>query len=85
MPPEGECQQVEGLLAAAGADMAAWHYAKRMRRLNLTGKQQVRQGRDWRRECVCGVACLVPAWQGTQGRQRPMPHTPHHITNPEHC
>lgn len=40
VPPEGDCQQVEGLLAAAGADMAAWHYAKRMRRLNLTGKQQ---------------------------------------------
>lgn len=35
---------MEGLLAAAGADMAAWHYAKRMRRLNLTGKQQVTRG-----------------------------------------
>lgn len=40
VPPEGECQQVEALLAAAGADMAAWSYVKRMRRLNLTGKQQ---------------------------------------------
>lgn len=40
VPPEGECQQVEALLATVGADMAAWHYVKRMRRLNLTGKQQ---------------------------------------------
>ena len=41
VPPEAECQQVEGLLGAAGADMAAWSYVKRMRRLNLTGKQQL--------------------------------------------
>ncbi|PSC71004.1 SEC1 family transport SLY1-like [Micractinium conductrix] len=39
-PPEGECQQVEALLQGCGADMAAWWYVKRMRRLNLTGKQQ---------------------------------------------
>ena len=43
MPAEGECQQVESLLTAAGADMAAWWYAKRMRRLNLTGRQQQQQ------------------------------------------
>lgn len=41
VPAEGECQQVEALLQAAGADMAAWWYVKRMRRLNLTGKQQM--------------------------------------------
>ena len=40
VPTEAECQQVEGLLAGCGADMAAWSYVKRMRRLNLTGKQQ---------------------------------------------
>jgi hypothetical protein len=31
---------VEALLQGCGADMAAWWYVKRMRRLNLTGKQQ---------------------------------------------
>ncbi|KAL4448182.1 hypothetical protein ABPG75_005401 [Micractinium tetrahymenae] len=40
VPPESDCQQIEQLLHAAGADMAAWWYVKRMRRLNLTGKQQ---------------------------------------------
>lgn len=62
VPPEGDCQQVEGLLAAAGADMAAWHYAKRMRRLNLTGKQQVRRevGGVPLSTAVCGVG-LQPA------------------------
>ncbi len=51
---------MEGLLAAAGADMAAWHYAKRMRRLNLTGKQQVARGGAGLL-CVAtdAVACLA--------------------------
>lgn len=31
---------MEGLLQGCGADMAAWWYVKRMRRLNLTGRQQ---------------------------------------------
>lgn len=40
LPTNDECAQVEGLLAASGADVAAWGYVKRMRRMNLTGKQQ---------------------------------------------
>ncbi|KAI3426451.1 hypothetical protein D9Q98_008818 [Chlorella vulgaris] len=39
VPSEGECQAVEALLQGCGADMAAWSYVKRMRRLNLTGRQ----------------------------------------------
>lgn len=37
-PSEADCQAVEAPLMAAGADMAAWAYVKRMRRMNLTGK-----------------------------------------------
>ncbi|KAL4519913.1 hypothetical protein Ndes2526B_g01526 [Nannochloris sp. 'desiccata'] len=40
VPTELECQAAEDALIAAGADMAAWAYVKRMRRLNLTGKGQ---------------------------------------------
>jgi hypothetical protein len=37
-PSDAECAALEAPLAAVGADMAAWAYAKRMRRLNLTGR-----------------------------------------------
>lgn len=40
-PSEADCHQMEQLLAAAGADMTAWAYVKRMRRMNLMGKQQI--------------------------------------------
>jgi hypothetical protein len=40
VPTELECQAAEDALNAANADMAAWAYVKRMRRLNLTGKGQ---------------------------------------------
>jgi hypothetical protein len=40
VPTELECQAAEDALNAASADMAAWAYVKRMRRLNLTGKGQ---------------------------------------------
>ncbi|KAL6783831.1 SLY1 [Auxenochlorella protothecoides x Auxenochlorella symbiontica] len=39
-PLEAECERVETALAAAGADVRAWAYARRMRRMNLTGKSQ---------------------------------------------
>ena len=37
VPSESECQAVEAALGSVGADLAAWAYVKRMRRLNLTG------------------------------------------------
>lgn len=40
VPTEAECQVAEAALTASGADLAAWAYVKRMRRLNLTGKGQ---------------------------------------------
>jgi len=40
VPTELECQAAEDALVAAGSDMFAWAYVKRMRRLNLTGKGQ---------------------------------------------
>ena len=40
VPTEAECQAAESALTAVGADLAAWAYVKRMRRLNLTGKGQ---------------------------------------------
>jgi hypothetical protein len=43
-PSEAECGAVEGALEGAGADMAAWGYAKRMRRMNLAGRGQGKAG-----------------------------------------
>ena len=40
VPSEPECQAAETALMQAGADLAAWAYVKRMRRLNLTGVKQ---------------------------------------------
>jgi sec1 family domain-containing protein 1 len=39
-PSDSDCQAVEARLTAAGADLAAWTYARRMRRMNLVGRQQ---------------------------------------------
>jgi hypothetical protein len=39
-PAESDCNRIEELLQESGADVAAWAYVKRMRRMNLTGKQQ---------------------------------------------
>lgn len=38
-PSEAVCQSVEQLLQAAQADMSVWAYVKRMRRMNLMGRQ----------------------------------------------
>jgi sec1 family domain-containing protein 1 len=38
VPSEGDCLAVESALVGLGADMTAWAYVKRMRRMNLTGK-----------------------------------------------
>lgn len=37
LPSESECQSIEAVLTEVGADMSAWAYVKRMRRMNLTG------------------------------------------------
>ncbi|GAB4817085.1 hypothetical protein N2152v2_004131 [Parachlorella kessleri] len=39
-PSEADCAGIEAVLTSAGADMGAWAYLKRMRRMNLTGKMQ---------------------------------------------
>ena len=40
VPTEADINRIEVLLGAACADLTAWSYVKRMRRMNLTGKQQ---------------------------------------------
>ena len=39
-PSEAESAKIEAALSASGANLAAWTYVKRMRRMNLTGKGQ---------------------------------------------
>eukprot|EP00890_Picochlorum_soloecismus_P003933 jgi/Picsp_1/4540/NSC_06761-R1_sm sec1-family protein len=40
VPSDSECKTIENVLQECGADMAAWFYVKRMRKMNLTGKGQ---------------------------------------------
>lgn len=41
VPSDADCQSIEACLNECGADMDAWIYVKRMRRMKLTGKSQV--------------------------------------------
>jgi len=40
VPSDSDCESIENVLQECGANMEAWFYVKRMRRLNLTGKGQ---------------------------------------------